>query len=97
MYIEATGRKVGDKARLISLPVQARPGGNCTMKFYYHMSGQHVKDLNVYVLRIDEGSLIFKYSASGDFGDMWRKAVLDLSNEVNTFRIVIEGQHIFYL
>ena len=89
MYIEATGRKEGDKARLISLPIQALKGGNCTLRFYYHMRGKHIKDLNIYLLR--ENGLEFKKSATGDYGDVWAEFVLNLSTEYSPFRIVFEG------
>jgi len=91
MYIEASGRKKGDKARLISLPVEAKTGGLCSMKFYFHMTGKHVSDLNVYLLFEDKNTLLFMKSATGDFGDMWREFNLDLSKVKGVFRIVFEG------
>ena len=91
MYIESSGRKAGDKARLFSLPIQAKPGGTCQLRFYYHMTGLHVKDLNVYVLRLDTNNLVFRYGASGDFGDTWRLAIVDLKDETQVFKLVFEG------
>ncbi|XP_047128245.1 MAM and LDL-receptor class A domain-containing protein 1 isoform X1 [Hydra vulgaris] len=89
MYIEATGRKEGDKARLMSLPVQAKKGGNCTLRFFYHMTGLHVKDLNIYLLK--DNAIEFVTSANGDYGDVWTEFVVNLSTEYNPFRIIFEG------
>ena len=94
MYIEASGRKAGEKARLLSLPIESRQGGNCTLRFYYHMAGKHVKDLNVYVLQNDKLKLV--NSAAGDYGDVWREDIVDLSTQKGFYRLAFEGKTHFY-
>ena len=94
MYIEASGRKAGEKARLLSLPIESHQGGNCTLRFYYHMAGKHVKDLNVYVLQNDKLKLV--NSAAGDYGDVWREDIVDLSTQKGFYRLVFEGKTHFY-
>lgn len=92
MYIESSGRKQGNKARLISLPMKAKPNGQCKVIFYYHMDGMHSEALNVYVLRVAQGALTKKFSVTGTAGDMWVQAVLNLANETGVFRLVFEGR-----
>ncbi|XP_057298293.1 MAM and LDL-receptor class A domain-containing protein 2-like isoform X2 [Hydractinia symbiolongicarpus] len=91
MYIESSGRKQGKKARLISLPMKAKPNGQCKVIFYYHMDGMHSEALNVYVLREAQGALTKKFSVTGTAGDMWVQAVLNLANETGVFRLIFEG------
>lgn len=91
-YMEASSpRKPGDVARMFTLPIKARQGGKCTVRFYYHMFGKHVDSLNVYTLKINTGVQTLHFKANGDYGDMWRLAKLNLSAETEPFRVVFEG------
>lgn len=47
MYIEASSKSPNDTARLVSAPVNLDIGGMC-LKFWYHMWGPNVYQLNVY-------------------------------------------------
>ncbi len=50
MYIETSApRKTNDTAQLMSAPFKPNPSGNCAMRFFYHMFGAHVNELNVYM------------------------------------------------
>ena len=80
---------------MLTLPVKAKQGGTCTLRFYYHMFGKHVKDLNVYTLT--SGKLDTVFSVSGNFGYEWKFAKVDLSKNVDKFQIVFEGKKLFYL
>lgn len=46
MYIEATGKRKGDKAQLIS-PTFTKTSGRC-LQFWYHMYGSNIGRLNIY-------------------------------------------------
>lgn len=50
MYIEASSRRLNDKARLIS-PIYQGPTQAMCMNFWYNMYGVNINTLNVYVLR----------------------------------------------
>jgi len=93
-YIEASGKKEGDKARLISLSIRAKEGGKCSLRFYYHMFGKDVKDLNVYALT-KSGQLNPVFKASGDLGDVWQFANVDLSTRYDPFKLVFEGKNCY--
>ncbi len=79
MYIEASGQKVGEKARLVT-PVESVSGFNnkqC-LYFYYHAYGKDVGSLNVYSIRDTDflqnktqSSLNPLWSVSGNLGDRW--------------------------
>ena len=72
MYTETSSpRRWGDNARLISPKLLCR--GNMCLQFYYHMYGASMGKLNVAV----NGRAVF--SASGDKGNLWRKASVDLN------------------
>ena len=94
MYMETSGIKANSRTRMASIKMRALPGGSCKMRMFYHMYGRHVKDLMVYVRREGTTTLITKYTATGNLGDMWRKAVIDLSTETNLFTVVIEGEFV---
>ena len=58
MYIETSyPRIVNEAAQLISAPFKPVTGSNtCTLRFFYHMFGDHVNELNVWV-KISANSL----------------------------------------
>jgi len=91
MYMEMSGRRRNDKARLVSIKFHALQGGACQMRMFYHMFGRHAKDLNVYIQRDGSSAYTTLLTATGNIGDRWNKAVIDLSKEYTPFRIVIEG------
>ena len=91
MYMEMSGRKRNDKARLVSIKFHALNGGACQMRMFYHMFGQHTKDFNVYLQRDGSDTYRTLFTATGNVGDRWNKAVIDLSKQYDPFRIVIEG------
>ena len=72
MYIETSGpRKQGDNAKLNSPMLQF--SGSMCLKFYYHMYGANIATLNVII----NGNKVF--SASGNKGDKWLRAAIDVS------------------
>ena len=72
MYIETSSpRQQGDSAKLNSPELQF--SGNMCLKFYYHMYGAHTGTLNVNI----SGNNMF--TASGDKGDKWLIATIDVN------------------
>ena len=49
VYIETSSQRTGYKARLISPQLSASSSQSYCVGFWYHMYGQHVAQLNVYV------------------------------------------------
>ena len=77
MYIEASSpHQPGDDAKLYS-PLLKFFGIMC-LEFYYYMSGASIRSLNV---AINE-TVVF--SASGDRGDVWNKASINISSIVGS-------------
>ena len=71
MYIETSSpRQQGDNAKLNS--PKLRFAGNMCLKFYYHMYGADIATLNVII----NGNNVF--TASGDKGDKWLRAAVDV-------------------
>lgn len=92
MYIEVTGRKLGDKAWLVSPPMKA-PSGTCTLRLWYHMKGSRIQDLNVWY-RTSIGGRRYKVtSKSGNSGDIWLKlaTTITLTDSNKPFEVIIEG------
>ena len=72
MYIETSvPRQTGDYAKLNSPKLQF--SGSMCLQFYYHMYGAGMGTLTVNI----SGNTVF--NASGDKGDMWRKAEVDVN------------------
>nr|XP_039270832.1 MAM and LDL-receptor class A domain-containing protein 1-like [Styela clava] len=89
MYMDASTPYLyeGDKARIES-PFFPATDADC-MTFYYHITGDHVGQLNVYH-REKGGGLNFLWSVNEDMNDHWRPMQLTIS-AVSSFQIVFEG------
>ena len=88
MYIETSGQKFGDRARLGS-PILT---GQCTLRMFYHMFGQHVNALIVYIRTTSNGPLIKVANVSGNVGDNWKRQEVQLRNGNQPYQVVVEGQ-----
>ncbi|XP_077864896.1 meprin A subunit beta-like [Saccoglossus kowalevskii] len=92
LYIESSSPRVeGDKALLVS-PIY--PDKSKCLRFYYHMYGEHVGTINVY-MRAEAlfgtsslGELIF--SLTGEQVNMWKLAEIEVRPD-SPFQIVFEG------
>jgi len=49
LYIETSGRRSGQNARLISPTVTVQAGQQMCVSFWYDMYGSHIDKLNIYV------------------------------------------------
>eukprot|EP00118_Oscarella_pearsei_P003168 m.13253 g.13253 ORF g.13253 m.13253 type:complete len:3799 (+) comp24600_c0_seq1:127-11523(+) len=91
-YVEASYSQQGESARLASpLLMPAKSNKYCYMVFYYHMYGADIGTLNVYS-RPKEGSVNINqiFSRSGDQGDSWQKAQIDLPTTTSPYQIVFD-------
>lgn len=92
IYIETSSpRRPGDKARLLSPVFQPNTQANmCQMRFFYHMHGQDINALNVYIENYEMGPRTPVFQKNGSQPDMWIRAMIDLTSSL-PFRVVIEG------
>ena len=80
MYIETSSpRQQGDNAKLYSPPLKFF--GIMCLEFYYYMSGASVGSLNVTINK----TVVF--SASGDNGNAWNKASINISSIVGSHMV----------
>ncbi|RDD40324.1 MAM and LDL-receptor class A domain-containing protein 2 [Trichoplax sp. H2] len=71
-FIDAFFRSQGQKAQLKSKWFQPDITGKCKIRLWYHMLGDGIGSLNVYVVP-NTGKLIKIWSRSGAAGDVWLK------------------------
>ncbi|XP_077978860.1 MAM and LDL-receptor class A domain-containing protein 1-like [Glandiceps talaboti] len=89
MFIETSAPRVaGEVSHLYSPEVVPVSGSKC-MKFWYHMYGQHVDALHVYV---ETGPSLTTpvWTKTGTQGDIWLEGQIDITT-LNRFKVVFEG------
>ncbi|XP_077421169.1 LOW QUALITY PROTEIN: MAM domain-containing glycosylphosphatidylinositol anchor protein 2 [Vanacampus margaritifer] len=92
VYIETSRpRMEGDKARLLSpsFNTGSKSGATYCLAFYYHMYGKHIGALSVF-LRQKGASEASVWSLSGNQGDRWRRAAINIHPNAD-FQVVLEG------
>ena len=73
MYIETSSpRKLGDKARFVSPSYASVKGGQC-FQFWYHMYGNDIGRLNVFI-KIGNNNGIPVWTRAGNRGNVWKVA-----------------------
>jgi len=85
--------KLGDKARLVSehlLPSDSPSGAYC-VKFFYHMYGTRIGQLNVYT-KIGNGDLNLKWTRKNEKGNFWLTDSFSV-REPAEFVVIFEGVH----
>ncbi|EDO47788.1 predicted protein [Nematostella vectensis] len=87
IYLETSTGRYGDNARLASPPLQ----GQCSMRFFYHMFGQHVNSLNVYLRFTNDGFGNRIMNVSGEVGDLWNRAEVVVNPGGKPFQVIIEA------
>ncbi|CAH1790069.1 unnamed protein product [Owenia fusiformis] len=86
MYTEASDpRQQGDTARLITPEINDAP--DRVLIFYYHMAGDHIGTLNVYLG--ENGNLEKVWSRTGDQSDIWQRVTLKVPK--GKIRALFEG------
>ena len=90
MFIDSSAGDVDDIARLWS-PILPSNTGHC-LEWYYHMYGDDIGELNVYV--VPQGGKVGDYlpvwSTEGDKGNAWYIARAHV-NHLATYHVVFEG------
>ena len=88
MYIAASLRKPGDKARLL-MPQIPKTNAKC-LRFWYHMYGGSVGSLTVYK---KTGSSVGArvWTLSGNQGNEWLVAQITIYSPRRPFRVSFEG------
>ena len=91
MYIEASSpRKAGEKARLHSEILPAGPA--MCLSFWYHMHGTGMGTLTVYKQPAqDNGLMDSMWEVSGEQGNLWKQAFVNIGSSVSQYTIVFEG------
>jgi hypothetical protein len=79
MFIETSRPRVaGDKARL-ETPSYKATFGSCA-RFWYHMRGDGIGVLNVYIKKGDAQLGARVWSDSGNYGDRWMRKKLSITS-----------------
>ena len=87
MYAEATPQRSGEKARLQSPLQQPTTGGKC-LEFWYHMLGNHMGSLVVYIKDNVRTSQV--WTKSGNQGSLWQKGRVTLKSASNFYVSYLE-------
>ncbi|CAF1639090.1 unnamed protein product, partial [Adineta ricciae] len=88
IYLETSDGVNGDKARLIS-PLYRKSSKTCMFTFWYHMYGQTINTLNIFVRAGGVDTLV--WSLQGNQGRDWLLGTAYLPTCVSQFHIVVEG------
>ncbi|XP_071479396.1 MAM and LDL-receptor class A domain-containing protein 1-like, partial [Diadema antillarum] len=91
IYTEVSNRRIGDRAKLVSIPLQATSVANaCGLRFYYHMVGGGIGELGVYTRTAINGPMSLEWSRDQPNEDAWIFQTVDIrSNE--DFEIIFMG------
>ena len=93
MYVETSYPRLNkEKARLVS-PDLAK-SYSC-LDFYYHMYGDHVNRLNVYLRTKSNDVLI--WTVSKNQGDTWKRAQVPLVSSARSFQVCWVGMMVCLL
>eukprot|EP00058_Branchiostoma_floridae_P027396 XP_002612887.1 hypothetical protein BRAFLDRAFT_227876 [Branchiostoma floridae] len=89
LYVETSRpRAPGDVARITSFIIDANPR-DCYLRFYYHMLGIAIGNLNVYIKPIGSSERSVD-SIAGEQGDAWLRRNV-LLNSQEPFQVILEG------
>ncbi|MGH0121957.1 UNVERIFIED_CONTAM: hypothetical protein FKN15_077438 [Acipenser sinensis] len=89
LYVEASQKTEGLRAKLLSPPVSAF-GGQLCMVFWYHMRGANVGTLRVLMSETDQQETTL-WSVRGDQGSEWREGRTVLPESPKEYQIVMEA------
>lgn len=90
VYLEASHPRVpGDKTRLVSGSFfQTSTTGQC-FRFFYHMYGSDIGELNIYVKSGATEKLV--WTLSGNQGNKWFNGQVTVGTGSKTYKVIIEG------
>ncbi|KXJ14196.1 MAM and LDL-receptor class A domain-containing protein 2 [Exaiptasia diaphana] len=85
LYVESSGRRINEKAILVSKVLKPKQGGQC-LKFYYTMFGKTMGYLKVQVTQngVPKNTLFFR---RGNQGRVWILGTATLKNLYGDFKL----------
>ena len=84
MYVDATTNVGYEWAELYS-PALHNSAASCEMRFWYHMNGQDIGELEVYL--VEQYYVLLPFLISGDQGDRWNEGVAPLGRIKDAFYV----------
>ncbi|XP_077978778.1 scavenger receptor cysteine-rich domain-containing protein DMBT1-like [Glandiceps talaboti] len=90
-YIEASNQNPGEVADLVSTSWSASVDRPCYLRFYYHMYGTGIGSLKVIVKDVMSSASVEKWSESGNQGNEWQFASVDLQNSYAEFEVILRA------
>ena len=87
IYLEADDQP-GNKAQITS-PVILPNSTDCMFRFFYHLYGENIGELNIHVKTVNGLRLIFQ--KNHEVGDYWERVNLALEQLDEPFQIIVEG------
>ncbi|XP_077867591.1 thyroid hormone-induced protein B-like [Saccoglossus kowalevskii] len=91
LYIEASGREMGQKAIITTPFIPNEFPGHVCVRFYYHMYGANIGTLNVYIGNHGNQFDPLMWSMTGESGNEWLKADVDVRLKDVIFMVTFEG------
>lgn len=85
-YIETSWQSANATAVLLSPnvpPTTGKPNNMICFGFWYHMHGQHVDKLNIYMKTGSQLPTVPIWTKAGTQGDRWRFAQIEMTSSVN--------------
>ncbi|XP_041460949.1 MAM and LDL-receptor class A domain-containing protein 1-like [Lytechinus variegatus] len=87
IYLEASPGRAGEKTRLLS---PFAPAGKYCVGFWFHMYGQSINTLNVYIQRNNTALDLPVWTRTGSSGNQWKEGYIDVV-DIKDFRVVYEA------
>ena len=85
-----TAAKAKSTSRVISSVFFPTTDGSCQFRFWYHMYGDQIGQLNIYTRTFIDGILKLLWSSNGERGDQWLRTKIQLRIPQN-FQVIVEG------
>eukprot|EP00057_Strongylocentrotus_purpuratus_P017999 XP_011672473.1 PREDICTED: MAM and LDL-receptor class A domain-containing protein 1-like [Strongylocentrotus purpuratus] len=91
IYLESSDGQPGDRARLASRSITSVSSSGCFLRFYFHMFGEDINELNVYTRDTINGPLTRIWNRQGDLGDYYMRADIEIDVPEYPIQIIIEA------
>ena len=92
-YTDSTMGTTGSKTLMVT-PSMSCIGSQCCMEFYYHMYGQGMGTLNIYIRQPIFGDILVDTIGGESLGSQWRRyrtTISPINPQDGVFQIVFEG------
>lgn len=91
LYIPSAPQRIEQTASIASTVFLPTNSQDCQIRLWYHMFGEDISNLTVFVRATGSKKLIQVRTISGQQGDEWKRLSLILSYKLN-FQVIIEGK-----